>query len=268
NPIHSRDTHGGKGKVGVGARIGGSKLKPLGLLAGGVHGNSDTGASVSRRVDQIDRRFVTGHQSSVGVGGRSDKGAKRMGVLDQTANVKARRVADEPVALLVVEDIFPALPQTLMAVHPGAVVLEQGLGHDGDHLASFSSGVLDYVLVGEHLVGHLGHGVKAHVDLGLAASGHFVVVHFDFDPALLQIEHHLGSQILVLIHGGNREIPFFVADLVAQIGDAVVAGVPKAFDGVDVVIAFVLVLIESHAVEDEKLDLGSPVASVGDAGRF
>jgi hypothetical protein len=95
-----------------------------------------------------------------------------------------------------------------------------------------------------------------------------VVVHFDFDPALLQIEHHLGSQILVLIHGGNREIPFFVADLVAQIGDAVVAGVPKAFDGVDVVVAFVLVLIESHAIEDEKLDLGSPVAGVGDAGGF
>jgi hypothetical protein len=29
-----------------------------------------------------------------------------------------------------------------MAVHPGAVVLKQGLGHDGDHFAAFSGGVL------------------------------------------------------------------------------------------------------------------------------
>ena len=55
----------------------------------------------------------------------------------------------------------------------------------GDHFASLAGGVLDHVLIQQHLVGHLGHGVKAHVDLGLAAGGDFVVMDFDLDAAFL-----------------------------------------------------------------------------------
>ena len=40
-------------------------------------------------------------------------------------------------------------------------------------------------LYSQHLVGHLGHGVKAHVDFSLAAGGDFVVMDFDLDPAFL-----------------------------------------------------------------------------------
>ena len=32
------------------------------------------------------------------------------------------------------------------------------------------------------------------------------------------------------------------------------------------IVAFVVVLVESHAVEDKELDLGAPVADIGDAG--
>jgi len=68
---------------------------------------------------------------------------------------------------------------------------------------------------------------------------------------------------LVLVHGGDGEVPFFVSNLVAEIGDAVVAGVPKSFDRVNMVVALMMVLVEADAVEDEKLDLGTPVAGVG-----
>ena len=63
----------------------------------------------------------------------------------------------------------------------------------GDHFAALSGGVLDHILIEQHVVGHLGHGVKAHVDLGLAAGGHFVMMDFDLDAAFLQVQHHLGS---------------------------------------------------------------------------
>ena len=72
-----------------------------------------------------------------------------------------------------------------MAVHAGAVVLKQRLGHNGHDFASLPGGILDHILISQHLVGHLGHGVKAHVDFGLAAGGDFVMVHFDLDPAFL-----------------------------------------------------------------------------------
>jgi len=52
-------------------------------------------------------------------------------------------------------------------------------------LPLFLAVFFDHVLVSQHLVGHLGHGVKAHVDFSLAAGGDFVVMDFDLDSAFL-----------------------------------------------------------------------------------
>ena len=52
-----------------------------------------------------------------------------MGVLDQAADIVAGGVADQSIALLVVENVLAGFPQTLVAVHAGAVVLKQRLGH-------------------------------------------------------------------------------------------------------------------------------------------
>jgi len=94
-----------------------------------------------------------------------------------------------------------------------------------------------------------------------------VVVHFDLDAALLQVQDHLGAQVLVLVHGGNGEVTFFVPNLIAEVGlVSAFAGVPKTFTGIDVVVPLMVVLVEPDAVEDKKLDLGPPVADVGKAG--
>src|SRR2546426_326408 len=45
-------------------------------------------------------------------------------------------------------------------------------------------------------------------------------------------------------------------------------GVPLTFDGVDMVVAFVLVLVVAHVVEDEELELRPPVGDIGDACRL
>ena len=68
--------------------------------------------------------------------------------------------------------------------------------------------------------------------------------------------------------GGHGEIAFLVAELVAEVGPFVAAGVPGAFDAVDEVVAGVLVLIVADVVEDEELQLGAEVGDVGDAGRL
>src|ERR1043166_2342756 len=191
-----------------------------------------------------------------------------MGVFDQAANVVPRHFADEPVALLVVEQVLAILPQTLVGVHAGAIVLKERLGHDGDDFSSLPGGVFYHVLIKQNLVGHLGQGPISHVDFGLPAGAHFVVVDFDLDAAFLQVLHHLGAQILVLIHGGYGEIALFVSDLVAEVGFVVVPRVPKPFFRIDVVVAVVMSLVEANAIEDEKLDFGSPVADIRHAARF
>jgi hypothetical protein len=44
---------------------------------------------------------------------------------------------------------------------------------------------------------------------------------------------------------------------------SVFAGVPKTFDRINMIVPFVVILIEPYAVEYKKLDLGAPVAGVG-----
>src|SRR5438445_402742 len=126
-----------------------------------------------------------------------------------------------------------------MGVHPGAVVLEEGLGHERRGLAPLPRGVLRAVLVPEDLVGHLGQRVEAHVDLGLAAGRHLVVVHLDADADRLERQHHVRPDILELVHRRHREVALLVAWLVAEVrllGCALLAGVPGAGLGVDEVV--------------------------------
>ena len=154
-------------------------------------------------------------------------------------------------------------------MHAGAVVAEEGLGHEGGDLAVVAGHVLDDVLVGHDLVGHAHQAVEAHVDLGLAGGGHLVVVLLDVDAHLVQLLHHGGADVLLGVGGRHREIPLLVAGLVAEVEFAVQralgAAVPRALVGVDEVVAAVGVLVKADGVEDEELELRAPEADVGDA---
>ena len=59
-----------------------------------------------------------------------------------------------------------------------------------------------------------------------------------------------------MVHGRDREIAFLVAGLEAEVRPVVAAGVPDAFDRVDVVVPLVGVLVEADVVENEELGLG------------
>ena len=89
-------------------------------------------------------------------------------------------------------------------------------------------------------------------------------------PDLLEVQHHLRAQVLVVVHRGQREVPLLVPGLVAEVRLArelaLAARVPHALDRVDVVVALVLVLVEPDRVEDVELALRSPERRVGDPG--
>jgi hypothetical protein len=71
-----------------------------------------------------------------------------------------------------------------------------------------------------------------------------------------------------LIHRRHWEISLFVADLVAQVLLVVVPRVPKTLFRIDVIITVVLRLVEPNIVEDEKLDLRSPITNVRHPARL
>ena len=91
-------------------------------------------------------------------------------------------------------------------------------------------------------------------------------------PTASSCAHHLGTQVLELVHRRNREVALLVPRLVREVRRTVelafASGVPHAFDRVEEVVAGVLVLVEAHRVEDVELGFRTEVRSVGQAGRL
>ncbi|MBA7589415.1 hypothetical protein ES708_31500 [subsurface metagenome] len=160
------------------------------------------------------------------------------------------------------------LPQRNVDVHAAAVVVENRFGHESNRLVVPASGVLDHVLVLKQLVRHGHQARKAHVDLSLTSRGCLMVLRLDFDSDTFENQHHLGAQILLAVRRRNRKVPFFVPGLVAQVRRLNPSGIPAPFYRIDMVVALMLVLIETDVVEDEKLRLRSEIGGVGQLGLF
>jgi hypothetical protein len=127
------------------------------------------------------------------------------------------------------------------------------------------SDVLDYVLVEHQLVRHRQERVETHVDLGLPAGSHFVVLHFDLDAESLQREDHLRTQILEMVGRWDGEVALLVTGLVTEVRPLVTAGVPRPLDRIDLVERRTLIAAVADLVKDEELSLRPEVDSVGDA---
>ena len=134
----------------------------------------------------------------------------------------------------------------------------------------FFCNIFDDVFVNHHPIGGGDEGVKAIINLGLAAGGDFVVLAFDLDAELLHDEAHLGADVLLGILRRDREITLLVADFVAEIRltATALAGVPDRFLGINGVERAVAFGIKLNAVEDEKFGFGAEHGGVGDAGAF
>ena len=254
-------------QVGIAGGVRTTELEPLRARALGIHRNAHGRAPVALRVDQVHRRLVAGDEPLVAVGARGPEAQERRGVLEEPADVIARRLAQAGVAPLVVEGVGLLLPDRLVHVHARAVVLEERLGHEAGREAGLAADVLDDVLEHHQLVGHAGERVVAHVDLGLPRGGHLVMVHLAFDPDLRHRQHDGAAQVLEAVRRRNREVALLVARPVSEVGSVVLARIPDSLARVDVVVAEVRPLVEPDVVEDVELGFRPPVGDVSEAGR-
>jgi len=139
--------------------------------------------------------------------------------------------------------------------------------HEGRGFAVAACDVFDDVLVPHERIRHVDQRQAEQVDLGLAGGCYLVVLLLDANADLFHRSHHLGADVVQAVLRRYREVAFFVTRLVPEILQAIVAGVPPAFDGVDFVERLVLLLIEADAVEDEELGLGAEDRIVADSRR-
>jgi hypothetical protein len=107
-----------------------------------------------------------------------------------------------------------------MGVHAGPVVLEQGLGHEGDGVVVAVGHVFQDILEPHELIAHFQQGLEAHVDFGLARRGHFVVLALHVDAQAFQNQQHFGPEVLELVRGRNGEVALFVARFVPRLGSS------------------------------------------------
>ncbi len=188
-------------------------------------------------------------------------------MLQQAPDVVAPHVGEAGVAELRSKQRLTTAPQRAVHVHARTVVSVKRLRHKGGGETVRTRNALDYVLVQHQLVRHREQRVETHVDLGLTGCADFVVLHLDLDPHLLHREDHLRTEVLEMVHRRDREIAFLVARLEAEVGPVGAASVPDAFDGVDVVVPLVGVLVEADVIENEELGLGPEIGRVGYSGR-
>ena len=155
-------------------------------------------------------------------------------------------------------------------MHAGAVVACDRLRHEGCGLACQSGGLVNDVLVLHQVIACVLQRVEAVVDLLLASAGDLVMGTLEDQTDLLQVGDHVVTQILGVVDRRNREVAALDAVLECDVRGAVVfgvdAGVPRSFDGVDLVEGALHAVLEAHLVEDEELGFRSEGSGVGDAG--
>ena len=153
------------------------------------------------------------------------------------------------------EERIAVLPDRLVGMHARAVVTKDWLGHKGRGFPVSLGHVLDNIFIPLQRIGHLDQGQEAQVDLCLASGGHLVVVLLNSNPNPLHHLNHLSPDVLIRVERRYREVAFFVPGLIAKIGSFFPAGVPDAFNRIDVIIAFVRILVETDFVKDEEFRL-------------
>ena len=107
---------------------------------------------------------------------------------------------------------LPSLAERLVDVHPGAVLAEQRLRHEGRVPAVLHRVLLDDDAVGHAVVGHLERVLVAHVDLVLGGAD-LVVGVLDVDAHLLQRQDGVAAHVGAGVERGQVEVAALVEDL-------------------------------------------------------
>src|SRR5437867_11280266 len=123
DPIQSGHQHGGEGIVRVAGRVWEANFDPLGLWIRGLNRNPNASTAVPTGISQVDGCLEAGRQPLVRV--RRRIGDRRQGqrMLEDSADVPEAELGG-PGIFFAGKERLPFLPDALMGVHAGAVVLE------------------------------------------------------------------------------------------------------------------------------------------------
>ena len=102
-------------------------------------------------------------------------------------------------------------------MHSAAIILEDRLGHEGDRLAVLVCNVLHDVLVKQHVIGRFYERIVFQINFSLATGGNFVVMAFHIKTAANHGHDHFAAQVLIVVHGRDWKIAFFVARTISEI---------------------------------------------------
>ena len=81
---------------------------------------------------------------------------------------------------------------------------------------------------------------------------------------LFEHQTHFGANVLLSVHGCDREVAFFVANFVAQVRHLVATGIPNGLFGIDAVERAIGFVIKLHVVKDEEFRFRSTYGTVSD----
>ena len=258
---------GREGQVGVGQRIREARFDAAALGVGNVR-NADRGRAVLGRVGQLDRGFKAGDQTLVAVGARVGDGVQRASVLDDAADVVQGKVGQTCIAVAG-KQVLAVFPDRLVHVHAGAVVANQGLGHEGGGLAVSVGHVVHHVLQQDGPVSALHQGAELGAQLVLAGARHFVVEHFDRDAQGFQDQRHFRAHVLRAVDRGHGEVAALDGGTVATVAAFELgAGVPGGFVFVDFEERARHVVGPTHAVKNEELGFRTEEGCIAQAGRL
>ena len=191
-------------------------------------------------------------------------------MVQDAADVVAGQVGQTGVAVLIEEQRLAVLPQGLVGVHARTVVTGKRLRHEGGGLAELAGGALDDVLEGLQVIRSVQQGVELVVDLLLSTGADLVVEALELVLGGHEVLHHRIADLTGLVDRRDREVTTLDRGLVTQVRGAVevgvLAAVPPALFGIDLVEGVVDVGGVLHLVEEVELRLQAEVTGVGDAG--
>ena len=119
DPVEARQQHRRAGQVQIRRRVRRAELDPLRLRDWRIGRDSDCGRAIPCGVGEIHRRLESRHQPLVAIRRRVGDRGERRRMLDDSADVKQRHLA-QPGVTVPGKERFVAFPERLMRVHPAS----------------------------------------------------------------------------------------------------------------------------------------------------
>ena len=152
-------------------------------------------------------------------------------------------------------------------MHAGAVVANDGLGHEGGGFAVSVGHVLHHVLEYLRPVGALNQRAETGADFVLAGASDFMVKHFNRNAKAFQNQRHFGAHVLRAVHRWHREVAAFDGGTMSAVAAFELgARIPGRFVLFNLEESARHVGVPAHVVKNEKFRLWTEVSGVAQAG--